>query len=217
MRTDTEIEQDVKAEMRWSPDFDETDIAVKVKGGVVTLTGFVPTLSEKYRAETAAARVAGVCGVANDVHVRVSHGDGATDPEIARDAVAAIKTTLPLTSEHIKVLVDDGRVTLEGEVEWQYQREAAESAVCRLRGVREVENVIQIAPRISATDIQRQIAEAFRRSAAVDANSVTVDARGSEVTLRGKVRSWAERAEAQRTAWSAPGVTRVDNEITVGP
>jgi len=217
MRTDTEIEQDVKAELRWSPDFDETDIAFKVKGGVVALTGFVHNLYEKFQAETAAKRVAGVSGIANDVQVRVPLADGKTDPEIAREAVSAIKTTLPIASEHIQVLVDNGHITLEGKVEWQYQREGAESAVGRLKGVRSIENVIQIAPRVSATDIERQIAQAFRRSAAVDARSISVDAHGSEVTLRGKVRSWTEREEAQRTAWSAPGVTRVANEITVAP
>jgi len=217
MRTDTEIERDVKAELRWSPDFDETDIAVKVNGGVVALTGFVRNLYERFQAETSAKRVAGVAGVANDVQVRVPLGDGRADPEIAREAVAAIKTTLPIASEHIKVLVDEGRVTLEGKVEWQYQREGAENAMRRLKGIRSIENVIQIAPRVSATDIERQIAQAFRRNAEVDARSITVDARGGEVTLRGKVRSWTEREEAQRTAWSAPGVTRVANEIAVAP
>jgi osmotically-inducible protein OsmY len=216
MKSDTEIENDVKAELRWSPDVDETDVAVNVAGGVVALTGFVHSLFEKFRAEAAAKRVAGVSAIANDIQVRVPLGDGRTDPEIARDAVSAIRSAIPIAADQIRVLVADGKITIEGKVEWQYQREAAESAVRNLRGARSVENVIQIVPRVSATNIQRQIAEAFRRSAAVDANSITVDAHGGEVTLKGKVRSYTEREQAQRTAWSAPGVTRVQNEIQVG-
>jgi osmotically-inducible protein OsmY len=217
MRTDAEIEKDVKAELRWSPEIDETDIAIKVKDGVVALTGFVHALFEKYRAESAVTRIAGVAGVANDIQVRVSPTDERPDPEIARDAVAAIRSRLPTASEKIKVLVDQGQVTLEGKVEWQYQRASAESAVCTLQGVRHVENLIQIVPHISSAEIQREIAQAFRRSAAVDANSITVESHGGEITLRGRVSSWAERHEAQRIAWSAPGASRVTNEIVVVP
>jgi osmotically-inducible protein OsmY len=217
MRADTDIEKDVNAELKWSPDVDDTDIAVKVKGGVVTLTGFVHALFEKYRAETAAARVVGVAGVANDIQVRVGADERRPDPEIARDAVASLRARLPVTADKIKVLVDEGRITLEGRVEWQFQRAAVEEAVVGLPGVRHVENVIQIAPKISPNDIQRKIAHAFQRNAEVDAGGITVTAEGSEVTLRGQVRSWPERLEAQRTAWSAPGVSRVVNEIAVVP
>jgi osmotically-inducible protein OsmY len=207
----------VKAELKWSPEIDETDVAVKVKGGVVTLTGYVRTLFEKYRAETAVARVGGIAAVANDIQVRFESEDSSTDPEIARNAAVALRTKLPTTAEQIKVLVDQGRLTLEGTVEWQYQREQAENAVIGLHGVRHVENVIRIVPKVSPADIQRQITQAFRRSAEVDASGITVSADGGEVTLRGKVRSWPERLEAQRTAWSAPGVSRVVNEIVVAP
>jgi osmotically-inducible protein OsmY len=168
-----------------------------------------------YQAEAAVKRVAGVAGVANDIQVRLPSGNVMADPEIAREAVTAIKLELPFSHESIKVLVHDGQVTLEGILEWQYQKERAEIAVRRLKGIRGVTNLITIKPRVSTSDIKRKIEDAFRRSAEVDANHISIDARGSEVTLRGNVRSWAERDQAQRTAWSAPGVTQVKNDITV--
>jgi osmotically-inducible protein OsmY len=215
MKADGDIKRDVEAELHWSPDIDETDIAVKVNGGVVALTGFVRSYHEMYQAEAAVKRVAGVAGVANDIQVRLPSGNVMADPEIAREAVTAIKLELPFSHESIKVLVHDGQVTLEGILEWQYQKERAEIAVRRLKGIRGVTNLITIKPRVSTSDIKRKIEDAFRRSAEVDANHISIDARGSEVTLRGNVRSWAERDQAQRTAWSAPGVTQVKNDITV--
>lgn len=215
MKADGDIKRDVEAELRWSPDIDETDIAVKVNGGVVALSGFARNYYDKYQAEATVKRVAGVAGVANDIEVRLPQGGGASDPEIAREAVTAVKLALPVSHEGIKVLVHEGRVTLEGTLEWQYLKETAETAVRRLRGVTGVSNLITIRPRISTTDIKHKIEQAFHRSAEVDANHISIEARGSEVTLRGNVRSWGERDQAQRTAWSAPGVTHVKNEITV--
>lgn len=216
MRTDAEIERDIQAELQWSPDIDQTDIAVKVASGVATLTGYVPSDFQKYRAEAAAKRVVGVCGLANDLAVRLAPGDIATDPQIAREAVAALKRELPLAWEKVKVLVDRGYVALEGTLEWQYQREAAENAIHRVRGVVGVRNSIALKPTFSATDVKLKIEDAFRRCAAIDAKQITVEAQGSEVTLRGRVRSWAERDQAQEAAWAAPGVVTVRNELTVG-
>jgi len=217
MRSDSEIERDVKEELQWDPDLDATDIAVSAKKGVVTLTGFVRSYTDKYEAEAAAKRVAGVAGVANDIEVRMPSVDERPDPEIARDAVAAIKSQLPISSEHIKVVVKNGWVTLEGQVEWQYQRSTAETAVRRIKGVKGVSNLIQLKPRAAPAEIKRKIQEAFKRSAEVDANRILVETNGGEVILKGTVRSWIEREEAERVAWSAPGVTKVEDHIIVSP
>jgi len=216
MKADSDIKRDVETELRWSPDIDETDVAVKVNGGVVALTGFVRSFLEKYQAENVAKRVAGVAGVANDIEVRLPAADGLEDPEIARAAVAAIRSQLPLSAESVKVLVHNGHVKLEGSLEWNYQRERIEDTVRRLRGVMAVNNQITIKPRVKPVEVKHLIEDAFRRSAEVDANSISVKAEGGEVTLSGKVRSWSERTQAQQTAWSAPGVTNVKNEISVG-
>ena len=217
MKPDHEIELDVKDELQWDPNLDATDIAVSVKKGVVTLAGFVKNYADKYEAESAAKRVAGVLGVANDIEVRMPSVDERPDPEIARDAVAAIKSQLPISSENIKVIVKDGWVTLEGQVEWQYQRSTAENSVRRIKGIKGVSNLIQLKPHAQPAEIKRKIQEAFRRNAEVDANRITVEARGGEVILKGTVRSWIEREEAERVAWSAPGVIKVEDRIIVSP
>jgi osmotically-inducible protein OsmY len=217
MKSDKEIERDVKEELGWNPDLDATDIAVSAKQGVVTLAGFVKSYTDKYEAEAAAKRVAGVVGVANDIEVRLPSVDERPDPDIARNAVAAIKNQLPISSEHIKVIVKHGWVTLEGQVEWQYQKNAAETAVRRIKGVKGVSNLIAVKPGIAPSEIRRKIQEAFKRNAEVDANRIDVETDGSEVVLKGTVRSWIEREEAERVAWSAPGVTTVEDRIVVAP
>jgi osmotically-inducible protein OsmY len=217
MRSDADIERDVKEELQWNPDLDASNIAVAVKDGVVTLTGFVKSYTDKYEAEAAAKRVSGVVAVANDLEVRMPTVDERPDPEIARDAVAAIKSQLPISWQSIKVIVKNGWVTLEGEVEWQYQRQTAESAVRRIKGVKGVSNLVQLRPRTEPSEIKRKIMDAFRRNAEVDANRIVVETRGSEVILKGTVRSWIEREEAERVAWSAPGVTKVIDEIVISP
>jgi osmotically-inducible protein OsmY len=217
MRSDEEIERDVKEELKWQPALDSTNIAVSVKDRVVLLSGFARSYVDRYEAERAAKRVAGVAGVANDIEVRLSAVDQRPDPDIARDAVHAVRNQLPSLADNIKVMVKNGWLTLEGEVEWQFQRESAEDAVRRIRGVKGVTNLIVLNTKVKPGDIKKRILEAFRRNAQLDADRIQVEAHGSEVILKGTVRSWAEREEAKRAAWAIPGVTKVEDRIDIKP
>ena len=217
MRSDNDIKRDVEDELRWDPDIDATDIAVNVTNGVVTIAGVVSSYMEKFQAEADAKRVAGVVAVANDLDVRLPEIDERPDPEIARDAIQRIKSELPYAWDKIRVVVKNSWLKLEGEVEWNYQRERAAEAVRRVRGVRGVTNSIELKPSVAPMEIRRKIEEALRRAAEIDASRVTVETNGSDVILRGTVRSWAEREEAERAAWAAPGVARVDNRIIISP
>jgi osmotically-inducible protein OsmY len=213
MRTDQDIRRDVERQLEWEPSIDAGEIGVSVKDGIVTLSGFVHAFLEKLDAERAAKRVAGVVGLANDVEVRPR--DQRTDGEIAHAAVEALKAHTSVPEGKVRPVVKHGVVTLEGEVEWQFQREAALAVVRGLRGVKYVNNQIALKPtaRPSPSDIKIKIEDALKRSAQVDARKITVAMTDSTVVLRGAVRSYWEREEAETAAWAAPGVTRVDNRI----
>jgi osmotically-inducible protein OsmY len=215
-RSDNSLLDDVVLELKWDPKISSaSDISVAVKDGVVTLSGFVPSFWEKDAAEKAVKRVYGVRGIANDIEIKLFWQR--TDPEIARDAVHELERHVSIPTDRIKVTVKDGWVRLEGTVDWEYQKSLAQSAMKKLKGVSGVTNKIQVTPKASSAEVKSKIEEALRRSAELDARRITVEIEGSTVKLYGSVSSWAERDEAERAAWSAPGTTMVENHILVNP
>jgi osmotically-inducible protein OsmY len=214
--TDHELQHEVRGELKWDPSVDATRIAVSVNDGVVTLSGRVSTYPEKVAAEKAAKRVRGVRAVANEIEV-VPDGAPPPDEEIAREALKALKWNIFVPSRKIKVSVSDGWVTLYGEVNWQFQKQAAEDAVSSLLGVKGVNNRIMVRPVIPPEELHAKIENALKRNAEVDARRIFVDVHDRLVILRGTVRSFAEREAAERAAWSARGVEGVENHLEVDP
>ncbi|MFI5185121.1 MAG: BON domain-containing protein [Chitinophagales bacterium] len=215
MKTDYQIQKNVMAQLNWEPILNASEIGVAVKDGVVTLSGIVDTYTKKMEAERAARKVYGVRAVAPNIQVGVSPIFKKTDSEIAETVLNALRLHTAVMEDRIRIKVENGTVTLEGDVEWEYQRKAAVTAIENLPGVRDVFNFIIVKPKVAAKDIEKKISAAFHRHATIDAEKVTAEIIGSKVILKGIVRSLAEKEDAENAVWPAPGVTTVDNRLIV--
>jgi len=210
-----DIQKDVMAQLKWEPFLNSSNIGAAVKNGIVTLSGQVDSYSKKVVAEKAAKKVSGVKAIAEDIQVGISPITQKTDAEIAEAVLNALKWHTMIPEEKIKVTVENGNVKLEGEIDWEYQHTQAKIAIENLTGVRSIVNLISVKPRVNSSDIQKKINAAFLRSATIEADKIKADILGSQVTLSGKVRSFAEKEDAENAAWFAPGVTSVKSELEI--
>ncbi len=215
MKTDMQIQKEVIEELKWQPLLNASEIGVAVKNGIVTLSGRVDNYGKKLIAEKAVKKVAGVKAVAEDIQVGISPALRKTDTEIAEAVLHALKWHSAIQEEKIRIKVEDGHVKLEGEVDWDFQRTSAKTAIENLTGVRSVLNLITVKPKAKPADIQQKISSAFHRSATIDAGRITAEVSGSKVTLFGKVRSIAEKEDAETAAWNAPGITQVVSKLEI--
>jgi osmotically-inducible protein OsmY len=215
MRTDAEIQKDVMEEFKWEPFLTASEIGVAVRNGIVTLSGTLDSYAKKLAAEKAAKRISGVKAVAEDIQVKYNGGGIKNDTEVAEAVLDAFKWNSAIKENNIKTKVENGIVTLEGQVDWEFERRAIRSAIQNLNGVRGIVNNITIAPQITPSDIKQKIHRAFHRHATLDANGIEVATDGSTVTLSGKVRSWAEKRDAEYAVWGSPGVNKVINKLEI--
>jgi osmotically-inducible protein OsmY len=215
MKTDSQLQQDVIAELKWEPSVHAARIGVEVKDGVVTLEGQVDSYSEKWNAERATQRVRGVRALATELKVHISDVSKRTDGEIAGAAEKVLGWTLSLPDRSVRVMVEHGWMTLTGSVDWQYQREAAEEGVRYMIGVVGISNLILIKPTLSATAVKTEIEAALKRTAVTDAKDIQVEVQGTDVTLSGTIHNWAERDIATKSAWAMPGVINVHDNMTI--
>ena len=215
MKTDSQLQQDVMAELKWEPAVHAEQIGVEVKDGIVTLAGHVDSYPAKWNAERAAQRVAGVKALAVEIDVKLSGATKHTDADIARTAENVLLWTTYLPKDSVKIMVEDGWVTLSGQVQWGFQRATATAAVRYLMGVKGVSDQITIKPSVSASSVQNDIEAALKRRATTEAHGIKVAVNGSEVTLTGKVPTWAERDAAGSAAWCTPGVSKVIDHIAI--
>ena len=214
MKTDSQLQIDVLEELKWEPKVDHSHIGVTAANGVVTLTGFVPTYAEKMAAEAAARHVSGVKAIAEEIEVRFKSDPKTSDAEIARRILDVFAWNTMIPHENLKVKVEQGFVTLTGDVAWYYQKEVAQKAAARITGVKSITNLISVkAAAPSAYDVRDRISAAMKRSSALDASAIDVAVDGSTVKLSGRVHGWNERKVAESAAWAAPGVTRVEDNI----
>ncbi len=214
-RSDTDIHKDIVAEFHWEPSLRDDDIAVAVRDGVVTLAGFADSYADKWKAERIASKIRGVKAIANDIEIKLPSASQRADPDIARAVVNALQWNISVPADRIKPKVEKGWVTLEGEADYNYQKDAAERAIRYLTGVKGITNLITVKQRATPADLKERIKEALQRSAQFDAERITVEVQGNKAILRGTVRSYAEMKEAERAALKAPGITEVENRLTV--